>query len=221
MTQPLKIGVVTSEMFGENAYFLWRENASGATADCVVVDPGMDVDKLLAFVEQQNLCVVGILNTHGHADHIAGNAGIKREFSAAPLIIGSGDEPKLTDPVQNLSAGYGASLTSPKADQTVEHGEHLSLAEIDFEVRDTPGHSAGHVVFITESEDSLVVLGGDVLFAGSVGRTDFPDSSFEDLERSIREQLYTLPDNTVILPGHGPPTEIGHEKAHNPFVRLD
>ena len=144
---------------------------------------------------------------------------MKDEYPTAPLVIGEGDEPKLTDPQQNLSAGYGMELISPGADQTVKHGERIEFAGIELEVRDTPGHSAGHVVFVTEAEESLVVLGGDVLFAGSIGRTDFPDSSYDDLERSIRDQLYTLPDNTVILPGHGPPTEVGHEKAHNPFVR--
>lgn len=215
MSQPLKIGVVTSQMFGENAYFLWREDAES----CLVVDPGMDVDKLQAFLDQQKLSIAAILNTHGHADHIAGNEAMKRAFPDAPLIIGEGDEPKLTDPVQNLSAGYGLELISPAADRTVQHGEQLSLAGIDFEVRAAPGHSSGHVVFVTRTDESYVVLGGDVLFAGSVGRTDFPDSSFEELERSIREQLYTLPDNTVILPGHGPPTETGHEKANNPIVR--
>jgi glyoxylase-like metal-dependent hydrolase (beta-lactamase superfamily II) len=208
----MKIGLVTSQMFGENCYFLWQQDRT----ECLVVDPGMDVEDLLAFLRQHQIRPAAILNTHGHADHIAGNEALKSEFPAAPLIIGRGDAPKLTDPAGNLSAGYGLELISPTADQLVDHGEVLTLAGITLEVRETPGHSSGHVVFICH--EAGLVLGGDVLFAGSIGRTDFPDGSMEQLAQSIRQQLYTLPDETVVLPGHGPQTRIGQEKQTNPFV---
>jgi glyoxylase-like metal-dependent hydrolase (beta-lactamase superfamily II) len=208
----LKIGVVTSQAFGENCYFLWQHDRE----DCLVVDPGMDVDDLLAFLQKHKIRPAAILNTHGHADHIAGNGAIKAEFPDAPLIIGRGDASKLTDPAGNLSAGYGVELISPEADRLVEHGETLTLAGITLEVRETPGHSAGHVVFICHEAE--FVLGGDVLFAGSIGRTDFPDGSMDTLARSIRQQLYTLPEQMHVLPGHGPPTTIGQEMRTNPFV---
>ncbi|MCA9178919.1 MAG: MBL fold metallo-hydrolase [Planctomycetales bacterium] len=210
----LKLGVVTSQMFGENAYFAWREGQT----DCLVVDPGLDTDQLLEFVRSYELNVVAILNTHGHADHIAGNQCMKDQFPAAPLVIGKGDAEKLTNPSLNLSAQYGMGLVSPPADRLVSHGERLQWAGIDLEVRDAPGHSAGHVVFVV-AEDPPLVFGGDVLFRGSVGRTDFPDGDMDALALSIRQQLYTLPDDTVVLPGHGPPTDVGHEREHNPFVR--
>lgn len=210
----LKIGVVTSQMFGENAYFAWREGRS----DCLVFDPGLDVDQIAAFLDEHEIVPAAILNTHGHADHIAGNAALKEMYPDAPLVIGRGDEDKLTDPVKNLSAGYGIELLSPPADQLVDHGQHLEWAGIELEVRDAPGHCQGHVVFVYHA-DPVLVFGGDVLFQGSVGRTDFPDGDAEALARSIREQLYTLPDSTVVLPGHGPPTEVGQEKRTNPFVR--
>ena len=201
-------------MFGENAYFAWREGSN----QCLVVDPGLDVDEILKFLQEQSLEPAVILNTHGHADHIAGNAALKQQWPDVPLVIGEGDAVKLTDPEQNLSAGYGIELVSPAADQLVRHGDKIQWAEIAMQVRDTPGHSAGHVVFVIEDHDPVLVFGGDVLFRGGIGRTDFPDGSFADLERSIREQLYTLPDSATVLPGHGPPTEIGHERQHNPFV---
>jgi hydroxyacylglutathione hydrolase len=161
---------------------------------------------------------VAILNTHGHADHIAGNAALKDQFPRCPLVIGAGDADKLTDPVGNLSANYGVPLVSPPADRTVGEGDVLDLAGVRWTVRETPGHSRGHVVFISRELAPILVLGGDVLFAGSVGRTDFPDGDPAELVGSIRGKLFTLPDETLVLPGHGPPTTIGEEKRSNPFV---
>ena len=215
--ESIKLGIVTSQMFGENAYFAWRDGET----KCLVVDPGLDVEQILGFLDEQGLQPAVILNTHGHADHIAGNATLKQKWPEIPLVIGKGDEVKLTDPEQNLSASYGMEMVSPPADQTVCHGERLEWAGIALQVRDTPGHSAGHVVFVVEENDPILVFGGDVLFRGGIGRTDFPDGNFDDLERSIRQQLYTLPDSAVVLPGHGPPTEIGQERQHNPFVSDD
>lgn len=212
-TPQLQIGVVTSEMFAENAYLVRLPEAETG----LVVDPGLDTSRIIAAVEEAGWTPAAILNTHGHADHIAGNAALKHRWPDAPLLIGQGDADKLTDPERNLSAGYGAPLTSPPADRTVVDGEQLELAGLKLTVRDAPGHCAGHVVFIWEGEPT-VVLGGDVLFAGGIGRTDFFDGSLEQLERSIRDVLYTLPDDTIVLPGHGPPTTTGHEKRFNPFV---
>ncbi len=133
-------------------------------------------------------------------------------------MIGRRDAPKLTDPELNLSAGFGLELISPPADVLVDEGETYCAAGFDLEVREIPGHSIGHVVFIWRGQTPAVVFGGDVLFAGSIGRTDFPDGSFEQLAEGIHRHLFTLPDDTQVLPGHGPPTTTGREKRSNPFV---
>jgi glyoxylase-like metal-dependent hydrolase (beta-lactamase superfamily II) len=185
----------------------------------VVVDPGLEPDRIFDELTHLAVTPAAVLNTHGHADHIAGNAAMKDRWADCPLIIGAGDAGKLADPVENLSSGFGVPLVSPPADRTVAEGDVLDLAGIRWTVRETPGHSRGHVVFIAYDFDPVIVLGGDVLFAGSIGRTDFPDGDFEELAASIREKLYTLPDSTIVLPGHGPPTTTGEEKRINPFVR--
>jgi glyoxylase-like metal-dependent hydrolase (beta-lactamase superfamily II) len=125
---------------------------------------------------------------------------------------------KLTDPAGNLSAAFGMSLVSPPADRLLDHGERISLAGLDLAVREIPGHSRGHVVFVAEGLTPPVVFGGDVLFKEGVGRSDFTDGDFTALAAGIREHLYNLPDETIVFPGHGDPTTVGHEKRHNPFV---
>ncbi|MCA9263014.1 MAG: MBL fold metallo-hydrolase [Planctomycetales bacterium] len=206
---------IVSQPFAENTYVGWCRDSSA----CVLVDPGFEPDKIAEFVESANLVPAAILNTHGHSDHIAGNAFCKDRWPDCPLVIGAGDSPKLTDPVQNLSAGYGLSLISPPADQTVAEGDVVQFADIELEVLETPGHSSGHVVFVMRSADAPVVLGGDVLFRGSIGRYDFPDSNYGELMHSIKQKLFLLPPETVVLPGHGPATTIGEEMASNPFLR--
>jgi glyoxylase-like metal-dependent hydrolase (beta-lactamase superfamily II) len=124
----------------------------------------------------------------------------------------------LTDATLNLSAAFGVPVTSPPADRLVADGEALTMAGIPLEVFEIPGHSPGHVVYVIRGADPMIVLGGDVLFAGSVGRTDFPGGSFEQLAAGIRAKLWPLPDGTKVFPGHGPPTTVGEEKRTNPFV---
>jgi glyoxylase-like metal-dependent hydrolase (beta-lactamase superfamily II) len=134
------------------------------------------------------------------------------------LVIGAGDAEKLTNPNLNLSAAFGLALTSPPADNLVREGDRFAAAGIELEVLETPGHSIGHVVFVYKAEEPWQVLGGDVLFAGSIGRTDFPDGSFEELSAAIHGKLFPMPDDTIVLPGHGPSTTIGREKRTNPYV---
>ena len=208
---------VLSLPFQENSYIAFLEGSKQA----IVVDPGLEPDKIFAVVDEHELEIVAVLCTHGHSDHIAGNAAMKDRWPAAPLVIGAGDAYKLTDPQANLSAGYGVDLISPEADRTVVEGEVLDYANLELEVLETPGHSAGHVVFVARKLNPIQVLGGDVLFAGGIGRTDFPDGSFADLKQSIQEKLFILPEDTIVLPGHGPPTTIGAEKQGNPYVGLN
>ena len=210
----LSIRVVTSRMFAENCYIV----SLPGRADCIVIDPGLEPGRILTAMSDAGLEPAAILCTHGHADHIAGNAAMKKAFPDAPLIIGEGDAEKLLDPELNLSAIFSAPLVSPPADRLVREGDVVEAAGMSFLVRDTPGHSCGHVVFIAKDQQPPVVFGGDVLFQGSVGRTDFPDGSFEQLAASILDKLFTLPAETEVYPGHGEPTTIGEEKETNPYV---
>ncbi len=213
-SEQLRVFTVVSQVFGQNSFVA----ALAGSDACVVIDPGMEPHKIFAVIEQEGLTPAAILCTHGHADHIAGNGPMKERWPDCPLWIGEIDAPKLTDPVANLSSGFGVELISPEADRLLQDGEHIEPAGIPLEVRLTPGHCKGHVVFVAGGVTPTQVFGGDLLFAGSVGRTDFPDSDFGELEASIRESLYTLPDDTVVLPGHGPATTVGREKRSNPFV---
>ncbi|MFO0904455.1 MAG: MBL fold metallo-hydrolase [Pirellulales bacterium] len=212
-TRP-EIATITSRMFAINTYIVWLPGRR----DCLVVDPGFDAQRILQFLFDRRLTPAAILNTHGHVDHIHGNAALKGQWPDCPIVIGAAETEKLTDAFQNLSALYGTPVVSPPADRVVRHGEVFAYAGLELLTLDTPGHSSGHVVFVWRGVRPWVVLGGDVLFEGSVGRTDFPDGDFEQLATAIRTQLFTLPDDTIILPGHGGRTTIGIERRTNPYV---
>jgi glyoxylase-like metal-dependent hydrolase (beta-lactamase superfamily II) len=208
------IETVVSAPFEQNAYIVWRRGSDAA----LVVDPGFDVAAIVRVLEANRLRPAALINTHGHADHIAGNRPMKERFPDVPLIIGRNEAHLLADPDANLSAPFGTPLTSPPADRLVVEGERLELAGFSLLVHEIPGHSPGSIVLVADEFDPPFVLGGDVLFAGSVGRVDFPGGSATKLRSGIQEKLFTLPDGTLILPGHGPPTTVGQERRTNPFV---
>ncbi|MDP6556351.1 MAG: MBL fold metallo-hydrolase [Pirellulaceae bacterium] len=211
----VELAVIVSDLFAENCFVA---NLKGKS-EAIVVDPGFSHERILDYLVDKQLTPVALLNTHGHADHIGGNSEIKRKWPTCPLVIGAGDSAKLADPVQNLSRGHGVDIVSPRADQLVTEGETVSAAGFDLEVLETPGHSVGHVVFLLKDHAPWLVFGGDVLFQGSIGRFDFPDGDENQLLESIRSKLYVLPDETIVLPGHGGSTSIGDEKRSNPYVR--
>ena len=208
----VRIEFVESMPFAENTYIVWRPGRT----DAIVVDPGFEPDAVLDALRAEGLTAAVILNTHGHVDHIAGNDALKAAFPAASLVIGAGDATMLMDPMLNLSGLSGIAITSPPADRTVREGDVVEAAGLRLEVLDIPGHSPGHVVFVLR--DGPVVFGGDVLFAGSIGRTDFPGGSLDTLLSGIRAKLWPLPDATTVYPGHGPATTVGEEKRLNPFL---
>jgi hydroxyacylglutathione hydrolase len=208
-----QIHTIVSLPFEENTYVVWH--AGGR--DALVIDPGLEPDLILAFLKDENLKPAAILNTHGHADHIGGNAAMKHAYPGAPLIIGADEVKLLTDANANLSAPFGFPIVSPPADRLVREGDVIEAAGITLEVLDIPGHSPGHVVYLVRGEPCLV-FGGDVLFREGVGRFDFPGSNGKLLFQGIREKLFPLPADTVVYPGHGPVTTVGHEKRANPFV---
>lgn len=211
----VRIWTVVSELFGQNSYVAALPDRD----DCLVVDPGFDAATLVERLQSDRLTPAALLVTHGHADHIAGIASLKSHWPDCPIIAGKNEAAKLIDPKLNLSHDFGFPIVSPAADVLVADGETLTAAGMNLRVREIPGHSSGHVVFILETAVPWRVFVGDVIFSGSVGRTDFPDGNFELLAEGIRTKLYSLPDETLLLPGHGPATTVGREKAGNPFVR--
>jgi hydroxyacylglutathione hydrolase len=211
----LEIRTVVSAPFGENSYIVWQPGCR----ECVVFDPGLEPDALLQILAEERLELVAILNTHGHADHIAGNAALKKAFPSARLYIGHADAVMLTDAHANLSADFGFPLVSPAADVLLYEGDTVQAAGINWHVLEVPGHTPGHVVYLCRDAMPWCLWGGDVLFRGSIGRFDFPGGNGQLLIQGIQQKLLTLPDDTVVYPGHGPVTTIGHEKRTNPFLR--
>jgi glyoxylase-like metal-dependent hydrolase (beta-lactamase superfamily II) len=203
-----------SPPFEQWAYIVRRTGSE----EVLVVDPGFRTEPLLEHLRSLKLRPVAILNTHGHSDHIAGNQAVKAQCPDAPIIIGRNEAHLLVDPVANLSAAFGLPFTSPPADRLVDHGERLDLAGLLLEVREIPGHSPGSVVFVAINEQPPFVIGGDVLFAGGIGRFDFPGGDGLLLVAGIRSKLFDLPDETRVYPGHGPETTIGLERRRNPYV---
>ncbi|SDF11613.1 MBL fold metallo-hydrolase [Pseudonocardia oroxyli] len=208
--------------FQTNCYLV----ATGVGEACVIVDPGQDAEEpLSAALAEHRLTPVAVLLTHGHFDHT---------FSVQPVCDGADipawihpdDRELLADPMKGISkesaAFFGGrlELREPRSVELLVDGGDLELAGMRLRVDHTPGHTRGSVVFTTETEDGVeVILAGDTLFAGSIGRTDLPGGSHEQLLTSIQDRLMTRPDSGVVLPGHGPTTTIGRERAANPFLQ--
>ncbi|USN98354.1 MAG: MBL fold metallo-hydrolase [Phycisphaeraceae bacterium] len=217
MTDPHSIEIETFCLgpYQTNCYVV-RSRAGGKDA-CWVADMSFDSGVLLGRVDQLGLVPEAFVLTHAHVDHIAGLFGARKRFPATPIWIHEAEELWLLDAERNLSALSPMPMTAPPADRLLRDGDELALGGHVWRVLHTPGHSPGGVSLY--QAEAGVCLCGDALFAGSIGRTDFPGSDFATLERSIREKLYTLPGETVLYPGHGPATTVGAEKATNPFVR--
>jgi glyoxylase-like metal-dependent hydrolase (beta-lactamase superfamily II) len=177
-----QLGTILSQPFEQNTYIARLRDRK----DCVVIDPGLEPEKILAYLEKEAIVPAAILNTHGHSDHVAGNGALKKRWPDCPLVIGAGDAAKLTDPWLNLSASFGTPLVSPAADVTVNDGDTYEAAGFEWQVRTIPGHTTGHVVYLWEGQEPPVVLVGDVIFAGSIGRTDFADGNHRLLVLGFR-----------------------------------
>lgn len=214
---PLDVSTLVTPPFQENTLFVSLPRSQ----ECLVIDPGFGSQRILEKLNVLGKTPVAILLTHGHVDHIAGVGGLREVWPELPILIGAGDAPLLSDPQLNLSALFGMPMTAPNATQTLKHAERLLVAGIPLEVREIPGHSPGHVVFVHLDDSQPIVLGGDVLFQGSIGRTDFPGGDQKLLIDGIHRHLFDLPDNTLVFPGHGPPTTTGQEKRDNPFCGLN
>ncbi len=190
--------------------------ASAIGRPCWIIDAGFDPYRLTAYIRDHKRVPQAVLLTHAHLDHIAGLSDLREKWPDLPILIHRAEQAFLTDPMLNLSVILEEPLVCPEATGFLEHGQALDIGGLRCEVRHTPGHSPGGVTFHFPQE--RVAFVGDTLFASSVGRTDFPTSDHELLFKSIRTQLLNLPDDTRVLPGHGPETTIGRERRSNPFL---
>jgi len=187
--------------------------------DLVVIDPGEEGVLIADRVRASGLRPTMILHTHGHIDHVGGTAELFRLLGGNLPIGLHPDEIELYRNAPLQAQMFGLEVDAPPEPQLMlRHGDTLTVGGLELEVRHTPGHSPGGVCFVVSGAEAPLVVVGDVLFAGSIGRTDLMGGSFPVLERSIREQLYSLPDETRVICGHGPETTIGRERATNPFV---
>jgi glyoxylase-like metal-dependent hydrolase (beta-lactamase superfamily II) len=202
---------------GANCYVLVDEDAGEAA----VVDPGGDAEKIIECIEGNEAELVLIVNTHGHVDHVAADAELKEEYPDAALCIGAEDASMLTDPSSNLSASFGQPVSLPEPDRLLEDGDTLAVGQMEMTVLETPGHSPGSISLALQAGGQELLLCGDLLFAGSVGRTDFTGGELQTLKDSVTEKIFSFPDDTRILPGHGPETTVGREKRTNPIVSVE
>lgn len=210
MARP-RVVTITNGVFAENCYLL----ADPESGEAAVVDPGEEAELFLARLRSEGWRATGIWLTHAHVDHVAGVKRV-REATEAPVLLHPADR-RMYDAAALQAQAFGLSVEPPPPpDGELAEGQRLSVGRFGFEVMHTPGHAPGHVTFAGHG----LALCGDVLFAGSIGRTDLPGGDTDTLLDTIRVKLFALPNHTVVLPGHGPETTIGEEKRSNPFVKL-
>lgn len=205
----MKIDLFVLGDYETNCYLLCED---ASAKDCLIIDTGLEAGRMVDFLAAAALNPLAVVLTHGHADHIGGLARIRSRYPSVKVYIHKLDADMLAEPARNLSRLTGQHFTAA-ADVLLENGDTISQAGISLAVLHTPGHTPGGICLYSKQEKKVFV--GDTLFAGSVGRTDFPGGNMEQLMASIREKLLSLPDKTAVYPGHGPATTIGRERAHN------
>lgn len=209
--QGVAVQTLTVGMIGTNCYLM----SDPESRETLVLDPGDEAERILSVLKEDGGRVTAIVNTHGHWDHIGANGALK-EATGAPLLIHEGDAGWLGQALSLRASGMPLPhpVASPPADRFLRDGEELPLGAYRLRVIHTPGHTPGGICLYLPG----LLFSGDTLFAESVGRTDLPGGARSELIHSIREKLFALPDETLVLPGHGPATTIGDERSLNPFV---
>ena len=209
----LKISIVPVTQYQQNCSIVYDDQ----TKVGVVVDPGGDVEIIAAAVKELGVTIQAVWLTHGHLDHAGGAEAAKSEFGVQ--IVGPQEADKmLLDNIEAVAAGYGMSgMFNATPDQWLNEGDNVSVGEHEFEVRHCPGHAPGHVVFINHA--NKLILMGDVLFRGSIGRTDLPGGDHQQLLDSIAKKIMTLDDDYQFISGHSEPSTIGAERKSNPYVQ--
>jgi glyoxylase-like metal-dependent hydrolase (beta-lactamase superfamily II) len=211
----LKLSVLVLGPIQNNVFFLIDDE----NKDCVIIDPSFDAEKQLKYIEENQLKLKQIWVTHGHYDHFIGAPTLSNQVQPQPLFVMSSDSYNHAGK-QNLQHRYGPGIDKlPNLDLPISQGDLLSIqpdaTEKLIEVREVPGHCPGSVIFYCQKGGFAIV--GDAIFRGSIGRTDLEGGDEALLLRSIREQIFSLPPETLLFPGHGPQTSVGYEMANNPF----
>lgn len=210
----MKVETLVVGLMQANCYILVCEE----THNCVIIDPGGDAERILNYIIANELTPTYIINTHGHIDHIGANNEIRKadiKNASQMLCIHEADADMIVNPQKNLSFLIGENFRSVKPDKLLQNGDTIESGTISLTVIHTPGHSPGSICLLT----SEYIFTGDLLFAGSIGRYDFPGSSYTSLINSLKKVMM-LSDDTIVFPGHGPSTTIGEERIYNPFVAL-
>lgn len=202
--------IMSVGMLESNCYILGDE----VSREAVVIDPGGDGPDILAAIQKENLTIKTIINTHGHFDHVGANQALQ-EATGAPIAIHQSDADMLSQPSAEALFFTGGRLQPSRAEILLKEDDVLEFGPFRLKVLHTPGHTVGGICLVLQSEP--IVFVGDTLFAGSIGRTDFPGGSFEDLIESVKTKIFTLGDNYLVMPGHGPATTVGQERQYNPF----
>ncbi len=208
----MKIKYTVLGPFMTNTYIVYNEK----TMEGLVIDPSFTPQHYINAIIESKIDLQSIFLTHAHVDHMAGMNALRAKFPKAELYMSRGDADYLRDPQKNLSYQFVDHVLVDDPEHWVKGGDHIKTCGLDFTVIDTPGHTPGGISFYEEKEG--IVFTGDSLFQGSIGRTDFPGGSMTQLVEGIRQNLFCLPDDTVVLSGHGNPTSIGVEKKTNPFL---
>ena len=193
---------------------------SNDNCEAIIIDVGGDPAEMVKYIKQHKLNPLYLVNTHGHIDHILGNPQIKEAFPQIKICIHPDDAPMFKESKYNLACELGFEFSSPAPDKLLNEGDTILLGKDKFSIIHLPGHTKGGIgIFYHPNKGggTPILFSGDAIFAGSIGRTDFPGSSHPDLISNIQKKIFNLPEDTIIYPGHGPATTVGEEKHSNPF----